>query len=145
MGGNPWKSGGPLGVPGKLSTKPKIAVAQKAHVSPRVWHSETDGNFVGSLANRLGNVVEDIDVNFKFSGGAGDVDIMTSKYNIEVKSGGKMKLTQSLKNMEYAKSQDKGYILYMPNATSAQMKEASKKGITIYRTEETLKQALDNQ
>jgi len=69
---------------------------------------------------------------------------MTSKFNIEVKSGGKMKLTQSLKNLEYAKSQGKGYILYMPNATSAQMKEAAKQGIKIYNTESGLKNALND-
>jgi len=74
--------------------------SKSAHAMTRVWHSATDGNFVGGLANRLGNVVQDIDVNYSFSGGAGDVDIMTSQFNIEVKSGGKMKLTQSLKNLE---------------------------------------------
>jgi len=116
----------------------------RAHSLTGVWHSGTDGNFVGSLANKLGNVIQDIDVNFKFSGGAGDVDIMTSKFNIEVKSGGKMKLTQSLKNLEYAKSQGKGYILYMPNATSAQTKEAAKQGIKIYNTESGLKNALND-
>jgi hypothetical protein len=109
-----------------------------------VWHSATDGNFVGNLANKLGNVVEDIDMNYKFSGGAGDVDIVTKTMNIEVKSGNKMKLTQSLKNAEYAKSQGKSYGLYMPNATKAQVTEASQQGVTVYTTEEALKKAIGN-
>jgi hypothetical protein len=125
------------GLVGKLGWASK-----RAHAMTGVWHSATDGNFVGSLANRLGNVVQDIDVNFKFSGGAGDVDIMTSKFNIEVKSGKSPNLTQSLKNLEYAKSQGKGYILYMPKANKAQVYDAAKNGITILRNEAELKKTI---
>ncbi len=46
-----------------------------------------------------------------------------------MKSGNKMKLTQSLKNSEYAKSEGKGYILYMPKATEKQSFDASIKVI----------------
>ncbi len=55
-----------------------------------------------------------------------------------------MKLTQSLKNLDYAKSQGKGYILYMPKATTAQINEAAKQGVTVYKTEEELRKALGN-
>ena len=55
-----------------------------------------------------------------------------------------MKLTQSLKNLEYAKSQGKGYVLYMPKATTAQINEAKKQGISVYTTEEALKEAIGN-
>ena len=61
--------------------------AKTIHNLTGVWHSATDGNFVGNLANKLGKVVDDIDVDYKFSGGAGDVDISTKNFNIEVKSG----------------------------------------------------------
>jgi RHS repeat-associated protein len=115
---------------------------RKSHSITGLWHSATDGNFVGDLANRLGDVVEDIDVNYEFAGGSGDIDILTSKINIEVKSGGKMKLKQSAKNQNYAKSTGKGYILYMPKATKTQIAAASNKGITVYTTEEQLKNAL---
>ena len=111
-------------------------------VKAEPWHSATDGNYVGSLANRLGKSVLAIDVEYKFSGGAGDVDILTAGFNVEVKSGGKMKLTQSLKNMEYAKSQGQEYILFMPDATTAQMKEAVKKGVPIIKNESELKKKL---
>jgi hypothetical protein len=117
--------------------------AKSAHALTGVWHSITDGNFVGSLATKLGNVVEDIDVNFKFSGGEGDVDIITSGFNIEVKSGKSPNLNQSFKNSEYAQSQGKGYILYMPRANRAQVYDAAKKGITILRTLDELKKAIE--
>ncbi len=52
------------GLVGKLGWASKIA-----HTLTGVWYSATDGDFVGSLASRLGNIVEDIDVNYKFSGG----------------------------------------------------------------------------
>ncbi|EQB91766.1 hypothetical protein C874_11255 [Elizabethkingia anophelis 502] len=104
----------------------------------RTWETTTDGNFVGSLATRLGRAVEAVDQPFSFSGGAGDVDIVTKAYNIEVKSGNKMKLTQSLKNSEYAKSKGKGYILYMPKATEKQIFDASKKGIKVIKSENVL-------
>lgn len=77
---------------------------------------------VGDLATRLGNVVEDIDVNYKFSGGAGDVDILTSSFNVEVKSGGKMKLTQSLKNLEYARAKAKGTYYICPRRPLLKLK-----------------------
>jgi len=102
----------------------------------------SDNNFVGSLATTLGDVVQDIDVNFNYSNLTGDVDIMTAKFNIEVKSGTSPKFTQSLKNAEYAKSQGKGYILYMPKATKSQVRVANEKGITLIRTVENLKKAI---
>ncbi|AIL46813.1 hypothetical protein HZP84_13105 [Elizabethkingia anophelis] len=49
-----------------------------------------------------------------------------------------MKLTQSLKNSEYAKSKGKGYILYMPKATEKQIFDASKKGIKVIKSENVL-------
>ncbi|BBQ06273.1 hypothetical protein EAVNVH72_00925 [Elizabethkingia anophelis] len=55
-----------------------------------------------------------------------------------MKSGNKMKLTQSLKNSEYAKSKGKGYILYMPKATEKQIFDASKKGIKVIKSENVL-------
>jgi hypothetical protein len=107
------------------------------------WFSTTDNNFVGNIANKLGNAVEDIDMNFSFSGGKGDVDIVTSKFNIEVKSGKSMKLRQSHKNLKFANSQGKGYILYMPKATKAQINEATKQGITVITNEDALRKAIN--
>ena len=109
-----------------------------------VWHSATDGNFVGNLANNLGTVVDNIDVPIPNNGG--DIDILTkTNFHIEVKSGkNKMKLPQSHRNMEYAKSQGRQYILYMPNATTAQIREATKQGIPIITNENTLKQTIRN-
>jgi hypothetical protein len=82
--------------------------AKRAHSIAGVWHSATDGNFVGGLATTIGNVVEDIDVDYSFSGGSGDVDIVTSKFNVEVKSGLKMKLTQYLKKPRLCKNTGEG-------------------------------------
>jgi RHS repeat-associated protein len=117
--------------------------AKKVHSLTGVWHSATDGNFVGTLATKIGNFVQDIDVNYRFSGGSGDVDIMTANFNIEVKSGKKMDLKQSIKNSEFAKSQGKGYILYMPTATNNQIKEAQKNGFPLITTEAKLKEKLN--
>ncbi|PLK43913.1 hypothetical protein [Emticicia sp. TH156] len=120
----------------------KLGWASKAaHSITGVWHSGTDGNFAGAVANKLGDVVEDVDVNFEFSGGKGDIDIVTKTFNIEVKSGKSPNLSQSLKNLEYSKNQGKGYILYMPKANRAQIYDAAKRGVTLLRTEAELKQA----
>ncbi|REC56938.1 hypothetical protein DRF62_01930 [Chryseobacterium piscium] len=108
----------------------------------RKWRSLKDNNFVGSLANRLGRYVKAIDEPYSFSGGMGDVDIVTKSFNIEVKSGNKMKITQSLKNKEFSKTEGKDYILYMPKATNKQIYEASKKGIKVIKTEKALIKAI---
>jgi len=104
----------------------------------KTWRTTTDNNFVGKLATRLGRAVKAVDQSFTFAGGSGDVDIVTSAYNIEVKSGNKMKLSQSLKNSEYAKSVGKKYLLYMPKATNKQIFDASKKGINVIKSEKEL-------
>lgn len=108
----------------------KLGWSKVVHSLTGVWHSATNGNFVGDLATELGNVVQDIDVNYKFSGYSEDMDIVTSDFNVEVKLGVKMKLAQSSKNQAYAKVQGKGYILYMPEATDAQINEAVKQKTT---------------
>ncbi|WP_267402126.1 MULTISPECIES: RHS repeat-associated core domain-containing protein [unclassified Chryseobacterium] len=108
----------------------------------KVWETKTDNNFVGSLATKLGKVVENVDQPFSFSGGMGDVDIVTKAYNIEVKSGNKMKLSQSLKNQSYAESQGKDYILYMPKATKKQVYDAGKKGINVVNNFKTLQKTI---
>ncbi|MNK31434.1 hypothetical protein D3C87_498700 [compost metagenome] len=108
----------------------------------KVWKTVTDDNFVGKLATRLGKVVQDVDQSFEFSGGAGDVDIVTKAFNIEVKSGSKMKLSQSLKNLEYARSKGTEYILFMPKATNRQIFDANKKGITVIKSEKILKKTI---
>ena len=51
--------------------------------------------YASGQLSAYGGAVEDIDMNYKFDGRAGDVDIVTKSMNIEVKSGNKMKLTQS--------------------------------------------------
>lgn len=104
----------------------------------KTWRTTTDNNFVGKLATRLGRAVKAVDQSFTFAGRSGDVDIVTSAYNIEVKSGNKMKLSQSLKNSEYAKSVGKKYLLYMPKATNKQIFDASKKGINVIKSEKEL-------
>ncbi|WP_231847478.1 RHS repeat domain-containing protein [Flavobacterium branchiophilum] len=124
-----------------LVTKLGMA-AKKVHSLTGVWHSATDGNFVGKLANQLGELVDDIDVNYKFSGGAGDVDISTKNFNIEVKSGNKMKLNQSHKNSQYAKDQGKGYLLYMPKATKKQIQEAANQGVRVVTNPAELKKIV---
>ncbi|MNY14937.1 hypothetical protein D3C86_1481270 [compost metagenome] len=90
----------------------------------------------------MGKVVQDVDQSFEFSGGAGDVDIVTKAFNIEVKSGSKMKLSQSLKNLEYARSKGTEYILFMPKATNRQIFDANKKGITVIKSEKIQKKTI---
>jgi len=113
--------------------------------SSKVWRTKQDNNYTGALANRLGKNVKKVDYGYEFNGQFGDIDIVTTKYYIEVKSGGnKMKLTQSLKNMAYANSKGYNYILYMPNATTNQVKAAAEKGITVIRSESILKKQVEN-
>ena len=113
------------------------------------FFSARDNNFTGSLANRLGpgrvKAVEQ-DYSFTDSKGArqsGDIDLVGNRNNVEVKSGGKMDLTQSLKNKEYSSSQGKGYYLFMPKATGAQIRDAARKGITVIKDEANLKSILE--
>lgn len=49
-----------------------------------------------------------------------------------------MKLPQSEKNKLYSQTQDKEYILYMLLATDAQIKEATKQGIYLIKSESEL-------
>jgi len=103
------------------------------------WASETTAPMVGDLANAIDSelghgTVNGVEVKFESALGKGDVDISTKSANIEVKSGGKPGITQSLKNAAYAKSQGKAYYLYMPNATTVQVKDAARNGILIFRS-----------
>ena len=116
----------------------------------RRWVTTQDNNFTGKLATRLqdsGKVrVEGVDVDYSFGQRNGDLDIVTSKYNVEVKSGigrNKLKLNQSKKNLEYSQSQGKGYILYSPKATRAQIKVAEEDyGIQVITDEKVLLRML---
>lgn len=113
------------------------------------WNFSSSDPLVGDLANSIDNsfgrgTVKDVESAFSSAAGKGDVDISLGNANIEVKSGGKMKLTQSLKNADHAKSQGKKYFLYMPKATSAQIKEAAGKGITVYNNQNELMKAIGN-
>lgn len=104
----------------------------------KVWFTAKDGNFVGKLATKIGGKVKAVDEPYRMDWQHGDVDISTNLWNIEVKSGSKMKLTQSLKNKRYADSQGKGYLLYMPKATDTQIVQAAREGITVIKDESKL-------
>ena len=107
------------------------------------WTINTSDPLVGELANSIDlslgkGTVKGVGLPYDGEFGSGDIDISLENTNIEVKSGQKMKLTQSLKNAAQANSEGKGYYLYMPNATSAQIREAALKGITVIKNEPQL-------
>lgn len=110
--------------------------------SQKVWVSIKDNNFTGALAKRLGSKVLDVDKDFEHNGQTGDIDMVTEEYNIEVKSGKRMKLTQSEKNKSYTETQDKKYFIFMPQATSVQIRDAKKKGIEVITSESKLKEKI---
>ena len=113
------------------------------------WNFSSSDPLVGDLANSIDNqfgkgTVSDVGEGFETATSSGDLDIVTEKFNIEVKSGRKIKLTQSQKNKAYSASQGKGYILYNPRANKASVQQAAKKGITVVRNMDELSNIIGN-
>jgi len=107
----------------------------------------TDAPLVGNLAKAIdsefGNgTVQGVERAYKSPAGIGDIDIDLKQINIEVKSGGKLKIPQQVKNMAQAAHEGKAYIFYMPEATTAQIREAAKNGITVLKNQTQLFNAI---
>ncbi|MGF7075827.1 RHS repeat domain-containing protein [Mucilaginibacter sp. 3215] len=111
------------------------------------WAAMTDAPLVGNLAKAIdsefGNgTVQGVERAYKSPAGIGDIDIDLKQINIEVKSGGKLKIPQQVKNMAQAAHEGKAYIFYMPEATTAQIREAAKNGITVLKNQTQLFNAI---
>ena len=118
------------------------------------WEAAADGPQVGRIANKIDNVlgngtIKGVEQDFSFGAkGAeqtGDVDIMTSRVNISVKTGhGKGSFGQAIKEAAYAKEQGKRYIFYATDKkfSGAAEKQMVKAGITVVRDDKQLLKAI---
>jgi hypothetical protein len=135
-----YAAGEGLGYILKPVFRPIAAWFGKLFSSAIDWTSVSNAPLVGDLANaidaELGNgTVSAVERPYSGSFGEGDIDIALKKANIEVKSGGKMKITQQLKNLSQASSEGKRFFLYMPEATTPQIKEAARSGIIVIKNQ----------